>query len=303
MMKHNSLLLQSKSDVVFQVIVDILLTVIGLVTVYPLIFVLSASISDPNLVALGKVILLPKGIDFAGYKLIFSNENILLGYRNSLFYTVAGTALNVVVTFSCAYGLSRKEMPGRTFINAVLAVTMWFGGGLIPTYLVVLKLGLINKIYTLLILGLFSTYSMFVCRSFIKSSIPEELHEAARIDGADYFKIFTRIIIPLSGPVIAVTTLNYAIGHWNDYFSALIYLDNREYMPLQIFLREILVQNQSMSFSMQDINSIRSAVDRAQIARVMKYGLIVVGSVPMLLLYPFIQRYFVKGVMIGAIKG
>ena len=291
------------SDTAFQIVVDILLVIIGLVTLYPLLFVVSASISDPNLVATGKVILLPKGIGFSGYRLIFTNENIVTGYRNSLYYTVVGTILNLIVTFSAAYGLSRRELPGRTVINVILAITMWFGGGLIPTYLVVLGLNLVNTPYTLLIIGLFSVYNMLICRSFINSSIPEELQEAARIDGADYFRIFFRIITPLSTPVIAVIAMYYAIGHWNDYFTALIYLNDRKYMPLQIFLREILIENQSMSFSMNDIKAIRSALERAQIARVMKYGLCVVGSLPMLLLYPFVQRYFVKGVMIGAIKG
>lgn len=291
------------SDTAFQIVVDILLAIIGLVTLYPLLFVVSASISDPNLVATGNVILLPKGIDFSGYRLIFTNENIVTGYRNSLYYTVVGTILNLIVTFSAAYGLSRRELPGRTVINVILAITMWFGGGLIPTYLVVLGLNLVNTPYTLLIIGLFSVYNMLICRSFINSSIPEELQEAARIDGADYFRIFFRIITPLSTPVIAVIAMYYAIGHWNDYFTALIYLNDRKYMPLQIFLREILIENQSMSFSMNDIKAIRSALERAQIARVMKYGLCVVGSLPMLLLYPFVQRYFVKGVMIGAIKG
>jgi putative aldouronate transport system permease protein len=291
----------SKEDRVFGFIVDILLIIIGVMTIFPLIFVLSASVSDPVMVNSGQVLLLPKGFNLDGYKAVFENTWVLTGYRNSLIYTVAGTFLNVLVTFMAAYSLSRKDMYGHKIITIYMVFTMWFGGGLIPTFLVINKIGLVNRPIVMVILGLISIYNCIICRSFISSSIPIELQEAARIDGCNDFGILWKIVFPLSKPVLAILCLYYALGHWNGYFNALIYLDNRNYQPLQIFLREILIENTRVT--VDDSIDLEAMVRRTQMAQVMKYSLIVVASLPMLAIYPFVQKFFVKGVMIGSIKG
>ncbi|HEY8421024.1 MAG TPA: carbohydrate ABC transporter permease [Thermoclostridium sp.] len=302
-MKRNkkSQIKDSRNDRIFGFIVDFLLIIIGLVTLFPLIFVLSASVSDPVMVNSGKVLLLPKGFNLDGYLAVFENEWVLTGYRNSFIYTVVGTFLNVLVTFMAAYSLSRKDMYGHRLITIYMVFTMWFGGGLIPTFIVVNKLGLVNRPVVMVILGLISIYNCIICRSFIQTSIPYELQEAARIDGCNDFGIVWKIVFPLSKPVLAILCLYYALGHWNGYFNALIYLDDRKYQTLQIFLREILIQNSRVK--VDDSVDLEAMVRRAQMAQVMKYSLIVVASVPMLIIYPFVQKFFVQGVMIGSIKG
>ena len=277
----------SRGDRVFTVVNYIILTLFGLAALYPLIYVLSASISEPLAVNSGRMKLWPVGFNIEGYKSILSNKWILTGYGNSLFYTVVGTFLNVLVTFMASYSLSRKDM---------------YGHGLITTFLVVKKLGLVNTRMVLLLLGLVSVYNCIICRSFISSSIPYELQEAARIDGCNDFQIVWRIIFPLSGPVLAILALYYALGHWNGYFNALMYIEDRNLQPLQIFLREILVLNQKIDMN-ADIEELEAMVARVQMAQTMKYSLIVVASVPMLIIYPFVQKFFVKGVMIGSVKG
>ena len=207
---------QSREDLVFQSIVNIMLVIAGVIALFPLIFVVSASISEPNMVASGQVYLMPKGIQFRGYELIFKSKWISIGYRNSLFYTIVGTFFNVAVTFAAAYGLSRKKLYGRSVLNFIMVFTMWFSGGMIPTFVIVDKLKLIDKPYTLLILGMVSVYNMLISRSFINSSIPEELQEAARMDGSGDFGLFFRIVVPLSTPVLAVISMFYALGHWNS---------------------------------------------------------------------------------------
>lgn len=292
---------ESAGDRLFGIILYILLAIIGILTLFPLVFVLSASFSDPVKVNSGQVFLFPAGFNLDGYLAVFENKWVLTGYRNSLLYTVAGTALNVLVTFMAAYALSRKDMYGHRFITLYMVFTMWFGGGLIPTFLVVYKLGLVNNPAVMILLGLISVYNCIICRSFIQTSIPNELQEAARIDGCSDFGILWRVVFPLSGPILAILCLYYALGHWNGYFNALIYLNNRDYQTLQIFLREILIENSRIT--MDAAADLEMMVRRAQMAQVMKYSLIVVASVPMLIIYPFIQKFFVKGVMIGSLKG
>ena len=290
-----------KEEMIFDTIVTILLTVAGLIALYPLVYVLSASISNPVDVNSGSVVLWPKGIQFEGYRMVFESKWILTGYRNSILYTIGGTLVNVAVTFMAAYALSRPNLFGKKFITLFMAVPMWFSGGLIPTFLVVKNLHLNDTPFVLMVLGAFSMYNCLICRTFIKSNIPEELVEAARIDGCMDFGIIWRIILPLSGPVLAIIALFAALGFWNDYFSALIYLDNRELQTLQLFLREILIKQQSITTNVTgDINAM---MKQAQMAQVMKYSLIVVASLPMLIIYPFLQKFFVKGIMIGSIKG
>lgn len=291
----------SGSDRVFSLVIGIILTVSAILCLYPLLYVLSASISDPTAVGSGEMVLFPIGVHFKGYAAVFENQWILTGYRNTLIYTVVGTILNVLVTFMAAYSLSRKDMYGHGPITFFMVLTMWFGGGLIPTFLVVNQLGLVNSPLVMVILGLVSVYNCIICRSFIQNSIPYELQEAARIDGANDFQIVWRIIFPLSGPVLAILALYYALGHWNSYFNALIYLDDRRLQTLQLFLREILIENSRVEIS--GFGDMEAMVERTKMAQIMKYALIVVASLPMLVIYPFVQKFFVKGVMIGSVKG
>ena len=281
-------------------VIYVILIFIALVTIYPIIYVFSASFSDPTAVNSGQVLLWPVGFQIEGYQEIFKNLWILTGYRNSLIYTVFGTILNIFVTFTASYALARKDIYGRTILNVFMIIPMWFSGGLIPTFLTVSAVGLINKPYTLIILGAINIYNFIICRTFIMNSIPGELQESAKIDGCSDIGIMTKIVFPLSTPVLAILTLFYGLEHWNNYFTALIYLNSREYMSLQIFLREILIQN--VVFEGDPLELVDS-VRRAYMLQVMRYGVIVVSSVPMLILYPFVQKYFVQGVMIGALKG
>ena len=302
-MKRN--IREGLGDRISGTVITVLLCVFGLLALYPLIFVVSASISGPTAVNSGKVILLPKDVQFEGYKMILESRWVLIGYRNSFLYMAGGTVLNVAVTFFAAYALSRKDLYGRGAITVFMIIPMWIGGGLIPTFLIVQSLGLVDTPVVLLVLGLISMYNCIICRTFIMSSIPFELQEAAIIDGCSDFGIVFRVVLPLSGPVLAILALYYALGHWNEYFNALIYLNDRNLQTLQIFLREILIQNKQMDLSLDTATEqqLHLAAERARLAQVMKYSLIVVSSLPMLLIYPFIQKYFVKGVMIGALKG
>ncbi|MCI8886744.1 MAG: carbohydrate ABC transporter permease [Hungatella sp.] len=288
------------SEKIFNMAINLILLLFGLIALYPLIFVVSASVSDPTAVNSGRVTLLPVGFNLKGYQAILKSKWIITGYRNSLFYTVSGTVLNVTVTLMAGYALSRRDLYGRRLITLFMMFTMWFSGGIITTYLVVNKIGLYNKWYTLILIGLVSVYNVIITRSFISGSIPMELQEAARIDGCNDFQIFARLIIPLSKPVTAILCLYYGLGHWNSYFNALIYLKDKNMQPLQIFLREILVQNETIHMSSDALDSL---IERALMAQTMKYSLIVVASLPMLMIYPFLQKFFVKGVMIGSVKG
>ncbi len=290
----------SMSDRIFIAIVYILLGVTALIVLYPLLFVLAASVSDPNAVNAGKVWLLPVGFQLQGYTMVFKSKWVLVGYRNSLFYLLLGTSLDIFVTFTGAYALSRRDIYGRKFLTFFIVFTMWFNGGLIPTFLVVRSLGLVDSPLVLIIMGAVSAYNFVICRTFIQNSIPGELQEAARIDGCSDFDLCWKIVFPLSGPVIAILALYYGLGHWNSYFPALMYLNRREWQPLQIFLREILLQNEFVDLQSADLKSVQ---ELARMTKIMKYSLIVIASFPMLALYPFLQRYFVQGVMIGSLKG
>jgi ABC-type glycerol-3-phosphate transport system permease component len=291
---------EGKDNLIFNCLVYLILIIFGLIALYPLLFVLSASISDPTAVNSGNVWIFPVGIQFDGYKSVFTSHWIPIGYRNSLIYTILGTFLNVLVTVMASYALSRKDLYGRKLFNWYIAIPMWFGGGLIPTYLVIHQLGLINTPAVLLIYGLVSSFNVIICRTFI-SNLPYELQEAARIDGCNDFKILWKIIVPLSSPIIAILCLYYAVGHWNDYFNAMIFINNRNYQTLQVFLSEILLLNQQIDISkVQDAEALAT---KLRMAQSMKYSLIVVASFPLLIAYPFVQKFFVKGVMIGSVKG
>lgn len=294
-------IVRSPGDRAFDVCNAILLTLAFLVVLYPLLFVVSASVSDPVMVNTGQVFLWPKGISFEGYKRVFAYQEVWTGYRNTLFYTGAGTLISLFVTFCCAYPLTRRDLVGRKFFMMLITVTMFFSGGLIPTYLAMRDMRLINTVWAVLLLTATSAYNIIVTRTFMESSIPDSIQEAAVIDGAGDIRTFVSVILPLSMPVLAVMTLFFGVARWNSYFNEMIYLNDQNLYPLQLRLREVLVQNQ-----VSDILTAEAAeafADQARIADVMKYALIIVSTLPILLVYPFLQRFFIKGVMVGAIKG
>ena len=300
---------RTRADVIFDTINVALMVVILIIVIYPLYFTLIASFSDPTQVSLGNTALWIKDFTLEPYANVFKNSDIWLGYRNTIFYTVFGTCWNLLLTLPTAYVLSKKELPGRSGLSWYFLFTMYFSGGLIPTYLTVLKLGLVNRPVTIVILGGLSIYNMIVSRIYLQNSIPNELYEAAKIDGASDFCQFFRIALPLSAPIIAVIALYYGVGRWNDYFTALIYLNDNKYVPLQIVLRNILIQNQGMSNMLTQEQlmaneEMREYYDRMKhMAEGMKYSIIYIASAPLLIAYPFVQKYFVKGVMIGSLKG
>lgn len=285
----------------------VLLALVLVITLYPLIYVVSASFSDPTAVASGKMVLWPINPSTDGYKAIFKYKEIWTGYANTIFYTVVGTLINLAATLPCAYALSRKDLAGKGFFLAYFMFTMYFNGGLIPSYLNFNDYGMINTRWVLLVGGIVSVYNMVVARTFFANTIPWELQEAAYLDGCSHFKVFTKIVLPLSAPIIVVLTLYYGIGHWNQYFAAMVYLRDRELFPLQVFLKEILTQSQLSADAMLEggftIQEIREYQTIAESMDRMKYGIIVVSSLPMMIVYPFLQKYFAKGTMIGSVKG
>ncbi|NLK74457.1 MAG: carbohydrate ABC transporter permease [Clostridiales bacterium] len=287
-------------DKLFYIIIGTLLTLIFLAVLYPCIFVLSASFSSGTAVQSGKVILFPVDFSLKGYETVFQTSTIWTGFKNSLFYTVVGTALNIFLTMIAAYTLSRKDLPGRNGIMLFFTFTMFFNGGIITNYLLVVKLGIINTRWALLLPGALNVYNLIVAKTFLQSNIPDELLEASQIDGCSDIKFLSRVVLPLSKAVIAVLVLFYGVAHWNTYFNAMIYLSNRDIFPLTIFLKEILIADQ---IDPSAISNPELQEQIAQAAGVIKYALIVVSMIPVLVIYPFIQKYFVKGVMIGAIKG
>lgn len=290
---------QSRSDRVFDGVNVFFLTVVLCLTLYPLIYVLSASVSEPARVMNGEVFLLPLGFSTTAYAKVFKNNDIWLGYGNTILYTLVGTAINLVMTFFGAYPLSKKDLWGRKVISLLLLFTMYFSGGMIPTYLIIKQLRLVDTFWVMVLPGAIATYNLIVMRTYFVSSIPGELFEAAEIDGAGVMRTILHVVLPLSMPILAVMVLFYAVGHWNSYFNALIYLNSRARYPLQIFLREIVVQNQFSDM----MDTTEGFAEQAMLKESIKYCTIVVASVPMLILYPFITKYFTKGVMLGAIKG
>jgi multiple sugar transport system permease protein/putative aldouronate transport system permease protein len=288
------------SDRLYSIVNYVILFLFLLAVAYPLVYVLSASFSSPSAVTTGKVWLWPVELSLDGYRAVFREDRIWIGFRNSLFYATAGTLVNVVLTILAAYPLSRKDFAGRGVIMFFFVFTLLFGGGLIPTYLVVKQTGLLNTPWAMIIPGALSVYNMIITRTFFQQTIPDELFEAAQLDGVTNFRFVRDVVIPLSGPIIAVNALFYAVGHWNAFFNALIYLTNPDLFPLQLILRDILLMDNINPESMQDLNEM---FRRQQLANVLKYGLIVVATVPVLAIYPFVQKHFVKGVLIGSLKG
>ena len=291
---------ETAADRAFGIFVYFCLSVVLVIVLYPLIFVVSASISNPLTVLRGEMVLFPAELSFVGYERIFSNPEILTGYGNTVLYTVVGTSINLLMTILAAYPLSRKDFAGRQVITWFIVFTMFFSGGLIPTYLLVKNLGLINTIWALILPGAVSVWNIIIMRTFFQSSIPGEIQESAAIDGCSNTQTLIRIVLPLSAPIIAVMVLFYAVGHWNAYFSALIYLNDRAKYPLQLFLREILIKSEVDQMAGSMTTNTQTYLMEAE---AIKYAIVIVANLPVLLLYPFLQKYFVKGIMIGAIKG
>lgn len=283
-----------------------MLLLLALMT-YPLYFVIIVSVSDPYAVVRGSVHLWPEGLTLEAYRNVFRENRIWTGYRNTVFYTVLGTLFSLFLIIPCAYGLAKKRLPGRGLLGIYFLIPMYFSGGLIPTYLQVKGLGLINQPYSLIVLAAMSVYNMIVTRVYFQTSIPEELYESARIDGSSEFGTFFRIALPLAKPILAVMALFFAVSRWNDYFTALIYVSKNNYLPLQIVLRSILLESQTalqnVDTSSMDADAIKNAARLSYMAEAMKYALIFVASAPLLAAYPFVQKHFVKGMMIGSVKG
>lgn len=287
-------------DRILYAVVTVVLVLFIIIVAYPIIYVLSASFSSGTANSTGRVVLWPVDFSLEGYKTVFAHRYIGSAYRNTIFYTLAGTTINLVVTMTCAYPLSRRDFPMRKFFTGLFLFTMFFSGGLIPTYMLVSKLKMVNTIWAMLLPTAMSVYNMILVRTFLTGNIPQELLEASQIDGCSDAYYFTSVLLPLSKPVIAVITLYYAVGHWNSYFNAMIYLNDTKLFPLQLILRQILVANQ---INLNDMVDVELMVAKQGLAEVLKYALIVVSTAPILCIYPFIQRYFIKGVMIGSVKG
>ena len=298
--KLNSFSRQSRGDKIFNVINGLLIAVVLIMIIYPLWFVIIASVSDPAKVLGGQVILMPRKFTLEGYRMVFRDPMIMTGYRNTLFYTVTGTAINLVMTILAAYPLSRKDWVGRGFFMGVLMFTMFFSGGIIPTYLMINSLGMINTVWAMILPGAVSVYNTIIMRTFFVNSIPPELQEAAQVDGCSNTRLLLQIVLPLSKQILAVMVLFYGVAHWNAFFNALIYLTESKRYPLQLVLRSILIQNTASQDMLGDLDTMGS---RVMMAETIKYALIIVSTLPMMILYPFLQRFFEKGVMVGAVKG
>lgn len=293
----------SKSDKAFNVIVTAIYTLLFIVIVYPLYFVAIASVSDPSAIMIGQVTLYPQGFSLEGYKKVIEYQPIWTGYINTLIYTAGFTALSVFITMTAGFSLSRKDLPGRNLIMGFMVFTMFFSGGLIPTFLQISSMGLVGKPIIIIILGSVSVYNIIIARTFISSNIPNELFEAASIDGCNVRYFFVRVVLPLSPALLAVLVLFNAVSQWNSWFSAMIYLRKPEHMPLQIVLRDLIVSQSTMMSEMGMESQGDSFAQQALLVESMKYAVIVVATLPIMCLYPFVQKYFVKGVMVGSIKG
>ncbi|NMB44346.1 MAG: carbohydrate ABC transporter permease [Clostridiales bacterium] len=293
---------KTQGDKIFDAVNYALLTIVLVIILYPLIYVFSSSFSSTSAVMAGRVWLLPVEPTLRGYKAISEHKYILSGYANSFYYMFFGTIVNVIMTIMAAYPLSRKDFKARNLIMGLFVFTMFFGGGMIPTYILINQLGLINKRLVMIIPGALSVWNVIITRTYFQTNISDELLEAAQLDGCSDIKFILQVVIPLSGAIIAVITLFYAVGHWNAFFNAFIYLHDKNLFPLQLILREVLILSE-IDVSMLASVRMEEIEAREGIKELLKYSLIVAASLPVLCMYPFVQKYFVKGVMIGAIKG
>lgn len=291
---------EASNDRWFNVINYTVLSLFLIIVMYPLVFIVSASFSSPDAVISGKVWLWPVQPTLDGYEAVFKHKLIWSSFRNSVIYTVLGTVINVALTIMAAYPLARRDLYGKNAVMLLLVFTTMFSGGLIPSYLLVKDLGMLNTIWSMILPGAMSVFNVIITRTYFKTTIPDELLEAAQLDGCNDFKFVWNVVIPLSGPIIAVITLYSAVGYWNQYFNALIYLKQPSLYPLQLVLREILVQNEVDPAMLSDLGQ---EANREGLRALLKYSLIVVSSLPLMMIYPFVQKHFVKGVMIGSLKG
>ncbi|MGC6587921.1 carbohydrate ABC transporter permease [Paenibacillus sp. Dod16] len=300
MPKTTTAIRESRGDRIFVALIYAFLTLILIIVAVPLIYILSSSVSSPQAVVSGKVWLFPVDFTLDGYKAVFQNPQIGVGYMNSLFYTVVGTAINVSLTIMFGYPLAKRTLYGRHFFMIVLVITMMFDGGLIPYYLLVKDLQLLDTGWAMILPGAMGVIQVIVARTFFQTTIPDELSEAAELDGCSDIRFILSIVLPLSKPIIAVMTLMYAVGHWNAYFDALIFLRSPDLFPLQIILRNVLILNTVDPSMMANVDQVQA---QQGLKDLLKYSLIVVASAPVLIIYPFVQKHFVKGVMIGSLKG
>lgn len=299
---------QSRGDRIFGCVNGALLFIITAFTLYPLIFVVSASVSSPAAVNSGRMVLWPVEFTLQGYQFLLQYREIWTGYANTILYTVVGTLVNLIVTLPCAYGLSRRDIPLRNGIMIYFVITMYVSGGLIPGYMNISELGLLDSRLVMILPGAVAVYNLIVARTFFGSSIPWELHEAAFLDGCSDFHMFVKIILPLSAPIVAVMTLYYGVAHWNSYFSAMLYLTDRSKFPLQLFLHEVLNKGKFAEAALESgleftHEEMIAMTKNAETANLLKYTLIIASTIPMMIIYPFMQKFFNKGVMIGAVKG
>lgn len=290
---------RSGADLRFDVINGIVLGIITLFTLYPLYYTLVASFTDPTVVNTGKLLLYPEKLFFGGYEEIFNYRLIWTSYMNSVYYTLLGTVIALAATVPLAYALSRRDFVARKVMNFAFMFTMFFQGGLIPTYITLMQMQMLNTVWSLVLPGAVSVWNMIVCRSFFEASIPEELLDAAKIDGCNDFRFFFSIVLPLSSTILCVMALFYGTALWNSYMPALMYLKETRQMPLQVILRNLLIINENIT----SFAGVSSAAYRQQLADQLKYCVIIVAALPLLMAYPFLQKYFVKGIMIGAVKG
>ena len=301
--RHHALK-RTRGDVIYDTVIFIILTLIFFIVAYPLYFVIISSISDPIEVSAGKVVLTPVGVTLDGYTEVFKTKTVMRGFRNSLIITVMGTCINLLVTIPTSYALSRPDFSLKRPITLFYIVTMFVGGGMMPTYIIIRDTGLLDTWWALVLPGCLGVYNMIVARTFFKTNIPLELMEAAKLDGCGNTKFFIYIVLPLSGAITAILCLYYGVGHWNSYFSALMYIQKRELWPLQLELRNILVLNTNIQT--KQVMTEAELLEKRRLEalkEMMKYSLIIISSIPVLIIYPFVQKHFVKGVMIGSVKG
>ena len=300
---------KTRADRIFDILNILLMVLLIVIMLYPLYFVIIASVSEPKFVANGEVVLYPVGFTWDSYRYVFQNDDIWIGYRNTILYTILGTLRQIFTVLPAAYTMSKRYLPGRKWIALFLSIPMYFSGGLVPTYLQVKDLGLLNSFWTMIVLGGVGISYLIICRNYFENSIPGEIYESARIDGASDFNCFFRIALPLAKPIIAVIVLYFAVDRWNSFFEAMIYLADSNLYPLQLILRNILIANQTaLSTAISDMFSgnadiAEAAARQAYIAEGMKYSLIFISSAPLLIAYPFVQKYFVTGAMVGSVKG
>lgn len=291
---------QSRSDLAFDFVSILLLFLFTAIVAYPLIYVLSASLSSTDAVIAGRVWLWPVAPGFHAYEAVFQNAGILSGFKNSIIYTAGSTLLTLIMTVLCGFSLSRKDFYGRNIFSGLILFTMFFSGGLIPTYLLIRDLGFLNTIWPLILPNCVWPWFVVLARTYMANAIPEELYESANLDGCSVYGMLWYITLPLSGAILAVVALYCAVGNWNSYFDAFIYLSKPEMYPLQVVLRNILILN---SMDIGRVADLRNMATRQGMTNLLKYAIIVVSSAPLLVLYPFVQKYFVKGVMVGSVKG